>query len=214
MLLFHVFLFWNISLGIMAVKRQLFSETIPSVNEVALITFNQASVAILFSLIFDPSPPEHVLMKLYKLSIFAACQAHYFYYVHRMLHTQVAFENIHFFHHEIGKFQPYHSFYCSPLEHLCLNMGSFMIGPLIFGCDTVTLVMWVFIMTCSFCLLHTHNCECKQGYTKLGHHHLHQILHTVNFSSGFTFVDEFNGTFRGGLIVPQSWIPTSQDHAN
>ncbi|KAL9646323.1 hypothetical protein ABK040_014476 [Willaertia magna] len=148
---------------------------------------------------YDLPLPSWTDMLLRSL-IFLIIEDAWFYWIHRFLHTEWGYKNIHCTHHEYQTPIGYCSSYASLIEFLILGVGSF-IGPFAIGCPHI--VGWWVWMT----IRQIEAMDCHTGfdfpwslhniipfYCGAVHHDHHHKTYNGNFASTFTWWDYYMGT--------------------
>ncbi|KAH7415417.1 hypothetical protein KP509_14G042500 [Ceratopteris richardii] len=127
------------------------------------------------------------------------------YWIHRWLHTEWAFKNIHYKHHEFVPVTGLTGPYAHWLEVLLLGFPSF-VGPAFVPCHVVTFWLWIALRQLE--AIETHGgFDFPWWPTKLipfyGGPEFHDYHHSVggksqnNFASVFTYCDYIYGTSKG-----------------
>lgn len=91
-------------------------------------------------------------------------------------------------HHEWKSPIPWSAMYCHPLEHLIVNLGSALIGPLMIGMCIQDTIIWSFVVTYQSLLAH------GGEYPKITEHDIHHKLQVYNYGTG-TYMDKFHKTY-------------------
>lgn len=112
------------------------------------------------------------------------------YITHRLLHTRIMYQNVHYIHHESMLPQPIDTFYAHPFENFLQNWC--IIGiPLLYW---PSFSMLTLVICAPFLLLNTlaaHNTENEpQGF-----HVLHHSFYSRNFGAGFHLMDRLLDTY-------------------
>ena len=107
------------------------------------------------------------------------------------MHTRY-FKWIHKWHHEIIYPEPQHSIYCSPIEHMLVNMIPILVPGSILNINAWILLVWEIIAA-----INTMNGHSNKyiRFLPIGDKHLlHHTLSTVNYGV-LSFFDKVNGSF-------------------
>ena len=159
---------------------------------------NQLSMTLPLSiLLFNYYPVEYgnLLSSIAFLPFIIVMSDIYFYCTHRPLHT-VLLWRYHKSHHcntvVVSK-----SLDADILEHVISNLGSFVVGFLIFQhfgfiFNIYIYHMWVIVSTLSTCSSHSG----KKIMGDIGVHHNHHKYLNCNYGTGFYVVDRIMGTYR------------------
>ena len=124
--------------------------------------------------------------------IFLVLADQWFYWIHRLCHyNKIIFKYIHSLHHHWTYPIAVSTLYVHPLEHIIINLGSFLIGPLLFPTSNLCLCIWTAMSTLNSVIAH--------GGTKIisndGTHDLHHRFLIYNFGV-LGVSDRMFGTFR------------------
>jgi len=119
----------------------------------------------------------------------------YFYCSHRPLHTSLLWKYHRTHHHNTVSVAK--SLDADLLEHVIGNLGSFIIGFLVFWYYGVVFNvyvyhMWVLASTLSTCVSHSN----KRVFGDRGIHEIHHKHLKYNFGTGFYLMDRIMGTYR------------------
>lgn len=99
---------------------------------------------VIVPLCIDNSEWEYIVLKLIFYTLIAD---QWFYWAHRIMHHPRLYQHIHYIHHQWTYPMAVRTIYAHPLEHVIGNLGSFLIGPLIWNCNSTLLAAWVAIAT-------------------------------------------------------------------
>lgn len=119
----------------------------------------------------------------------------WFYWTHRIMHQPWLYQNIHRIHHQWTYPMAIRTIYAHPVEHLIVNTGSILIGPLLWNGSTHVLTVWIILATINAVGSHsgTHVPFCN-----IEKHDLHHRYLTCNYgTSGIS--DRLYGTRRFGV---------------
>jgi 4,4-dimethyl-9beta,19-cyclopropylsterol-4alpha-methyl oxidase len=131
----------------------------------------------------------------------------YFYFVHRWLHTEWAYNKIHYLHHKFNKPVAYCSSYAHPAEMVLLGIGSF-IGTFVIGGGHL-FGFWVWMTVRQVEALDVHSgydfpfSRWIPFYCGAHHHDFHHRTYDGNYASTFTWMDRLFGTDKAYQIYCQ-----------
>ncbi len=156
----------------------------------------------MFGLTVEPEtlPPWYII--LFQLFCFFIIEDFAHYWLHRALHTEFLYRNIHSVHHEYTSPISLAANYSHPLEIIILGACTFL-GPLLFRPHVLVMYFWVDIR--QFTALETHTgYEFPISFNKwlpfFGSSELHDFHHrTFNgaYASNLTIWDRVFGTDKG-----------------
>jgi sterol desaturase/sphingolipid hydroxylase (fatty acid hydroxylase superfamily) len=140
----------------------------------------------------------------------------FFYLVHRWLHTDWAYKNIHRQHHTFDAPIAMASSYAHPFEMVLLGIGSF-IGPFLVGLygSGHMFAWWVWMTVRQIEALDVHSgfdfpwhlSKFIPFYCGPHHHDYHHMTYNGNYASTFIWMDWLFGTdkaYRGREIKPKN----------
>jgi sterol desaturase/sphingolipid hydroxylase (fatty acid hydroxylase superfamily) len=131
-------------------------------------------------------------IELFRIFLYFIIADLYFFTLHYLAHTRLFYQKIHKFHHRIFSTCAVAALDANPIEHLFINMGSFIIGPIILGGYLLTIKLWLTIATIFTCISHS-------GYNHYlvgKEHNLHHRLAKYNYGQGLYILDHFFGTYK------------------
>lgn len=122
------------------------------------------------------------------------------YWLHRILHTQYLYKTIHKIHHKYSAPFGFAASYSHPLEVLILGIPTF-VGPVIIGCHYSTFFLWVLFRQLDAVGTHSgydlpHLFDLLPYYGGIKVHDFHHKNFIFNYSSRFTFMDKWFGTYK------------------
>lgn len=82
-----------------------------------------------------------------KIVFYALVADQWFYWTHRILHYPWLYRNIHSIHHQWTYPMAIRAIYAHPIEHIVGNIGSFLVGPLIWPCGGALMGVWIGLAT-------------------------------------------------------------------
>jgi sterol desaturase/sphingolipid hydroxylase (fatty acid hydroxylase superfamily) len=116
----------------------------------------------------------------------------YFFTLHYLCHqSYFLYTKIHKFHHRVYTTSAVSALDASPVEHAVINLGSFLIGYIIFGGHIVTIKIWVSLATINTGIAHS-------GYKHFlvgKEHNIHHRLAKHNYGQGLYILDRLLGTY-------------------
>lgn len=131
-----------------------------------------------------------ILVCLGQLIFYALIADQWFYWTHRLMHHSWFYRRIHCVHHEWTYPITYSTLYAHPVEHIVVNIGSFLIGPLLSPNNIWMFGIWVAAATLNAVLAHS---GLRLKYTSIEKHDLHHQWLNCNFgTSGIS--DRMYGT--------------------
>ena len=94
-----------------------------------------------------PEQDSNIVVTLSKLVFYALVADQWFYWTHRIIHQRWLYANIHSIHHQWIYPMALSTLYAHPIEHIIGNIGSFLIGPLIWTSQSSLLAFWIVLAT-------------------------------------------------------------------
>jgi len=122
------------------------------------------------------------------------------YWLHRLLHTPYFYKSIHKVHHTYSAPFGFVASYSHPLEVIILGIPTFL-GPLIIRTHYFTFFSWVLFRQLDAVLTHSgydlpHPFDLLPYYGGVVEHDFHHKVFIWNYSSRFTFMDKWCGTYK------------------
>lgn len=125
---------------------------------------------------------------LLKIMFYVIINDIYFYITHKIFHRKFLYNKIHLFHHRVYFTSAVSALDANFIEHLLINLGSFIIGPLLWPCNLNIILFWTFLATFNTCLSHS-------GYNIISYdHYKHHINKNVNYGGGIMIIDYLVGS--------------------
>jgi fatty acid hydroxylase domain-containing protein 2 len=116
----------------------------------------------------------------------------WFYWTHRMMHIRFLYRHIHTIHHRWTYPIAVRAIYAHPVEHIISNIGSLVIGPLLWPASVELMVLWTIVATFNAVSAHSGVSISAVGAEK---HDLHHRYLNCNYgTTGFS--DRMYGTRR------------------
>ena len=144
---------------------------------------------------YYPIKYDNILLSFGYIPFLVVAGDCYFYITHRPLHTKILF-NLHKSHHN-GIVHVAKSLDADGIEHIVGNLGSFIIGILLFQyfgyiINIYVLEFWVGFSTINTCISHSNkNCLLDDG-----NHQTHHKYLKCNYGTGLYILDRCFGSYK------------------
>ena len=129
------------------------------VKAIKLSIINQiVSVPIIFFIIDKCYHHNHNdnNTSIFHFLVFLFLADQWFYWIHRLCHyNKFIFKYIHSVHHNWVHPISVSTLYVHPIEHIIINLGSFLIGPILFPTSPFFLYIWTAVSTLNSVLAHS-----------------------------------------------------------
>lgn len=116
----------------------------------------------------------------------------WFYWTHRLMHCPLLYYSIHYYHHYWTYPIAISTINAHPIEHIIINIGSIVIGPLLYPCTDNILTIWIILTTFNAVSGH---CGLHIPYLSIENHDMHHRLLTCNYGTS-VLSDYMYGTHR------------------
>jgi sterol desaturase/sphingolipid hydroxylase (fatty acid hydroxylase superfamily) len=127
------------------------------------------------------------MLPLHVLGVFGYSNV-WFYVSHRLFHTKL-FYKYHVLHHSVPNPPPLATFYCSLIEHILVNTGTFIIPLILIPLPYELNLLWTWIIVFKSTNAH------MGTLNKNDHHYRHHKNPLYNFGAK-PFVDVIFGTYK------------------
>lgn len=105
----------------------------------------------------------------------------WFYWTHRLGHHPLIYQGIHSVHHQWSHPVAVRAIYAHPLEHLVVNIGSIVVGPLLIPANFLIILFWVALTTWN--AVSGHSGTDVPGSGNIVKHDLHHRLLNCNYGT-------------------------------
>lgn len=115
----------------------------------------------------------------------------YFFCLHYFFHkNKFLYKNIHKYHHRVRYTSAISALDAHPIEHIFINLGAVLCGPLLLRGYHKMLILWVFISTFNPIKAHS-------GYKRFSKRHFnHHLYSKYNYGHGINFMDRIFKTLK------------------
>lgn len=110
----------------------------------------------------------------------------WFYWTHRIMHIPFIYSHVHSFHHRWVYPVAVRTLYAHPVEHIVTNLGSIMIGPLLWSTSSPILAVWLVLATINSVMSHS---GIHLPFMKNEEHDIHH--RRLNYNYGVTYFSDY-----------------------
>lgn len=124
----------------------------PSLDTLVDRLFKNVFISMAIGCLMSASKTELVFYEpcvytILKLAITVLIADVWFYFSHRLMHTQWLYQKVHYMHHQAANPNAFTTNYCHWVEFIFVNMITILIGPVITQMALSTFYVWVFLFT-------------------------------------------------------------------
>jgi sterol desaturase/sphingolipid hydroxylase (fatty acid hydroxylase superfamily) len=141
---------------------------------------------------FFPTELFNIYNELLKIIIYIIIADIWFFTFHYLFHrVNFLYQNIHKYHHRLLTPSAVSALDANIFEHILVNIGSVLIGPLIYNCHIYTIRFWIIFITFNTCLVHSGFNICMNS----SRHNIHHNRINYNYGQGTYIFDRLMGTY-------------------
>ena len=135
----------------------------------------------------------NITIEFCKILFYISCVDIWFFTFHYLFHKiPFLYKNIHKFHHRESIPAAVSALDAHIIEHLIINIGSILIGPILCPGYYLTIYLYIFLATANSCISHS-------GYNNIFagiEHNIHHKFSKYNYGTGLYLLDKIFKTYK------------------